>query len=159
MIKSTKICTNCKNDRLLSDFYKTKKTKSGLRSECKFCEKEYYILNIQKKLEYGKEYSKIYCKTEKGIAKSKNDGAKRRGNFKKGNVTSEEMINLQKNAITCYWCNIKLHNKVKHIDHYIPISKGGKHTLSNLVVSCANCNLKKSAKDPILFANSIGKLL
>lgn len=42
--------------------------------------------------------------------------------------------------------------KVFHIDHLTPISLGGTHDLSNLVLSCASCNLSKrravAANDP-----------
>ena len=41
----------------------------------------------------------------------------------------------------------------------MPLSKGGEHTLTNLVVSCPTCNLQKNAKDPIEFANKLGRLL
>lgn len=58
-----------------------------------------------------------------------------------------------------YWCSCSLKNKTTHIDHYEPLSRGGAHTISNLVVSCSNCNLRKRAKDPIEFAQSIGRLL
>jgi hypothetical protein len=36
----------------------------------------------------------------------------------------------------------------EHIEHVKPISKGGAHMLCNLRPSCANCNLRKSAKWP-----------
>ena len=78
---------------------------------------------------------------------------------KQGDVTSNQLLKLQQNAKVCYWCGINLKGKATHIDHYIPISKGGEHTLSNLVASCDKCNLIKHAKDPFVFANSIGKLL
>ena len=49
----------------------------------------------------------------------------------------------------CYYCNCELDEK-KHLDHYIPLSKGGTHSIDNVVWSCASCNLKKGAKVPLL---------
>jgi 5-methylcytosine-specific restriction endonuclease McrA len=34
----------------------------------------------------------------------------------------------------------------EHQDHVVPLARGGKHALSNLVPACAKCNLRKSAK-------------
>lgn len=58
----------------------------------------------------------------------------------------------------CYWCGELLKNKKVHIDHYVPLSKGGRHIIENLVVSCPKCNLSKGAKDPYHYANIKGKL-
>jgi len=33
-----------------------------------------------------------------------------------------------------------------HLDHIIPISKGGQNTVENLVLCCRHCNLSKGAK-------------
>lgn len=90
---------------------------------------------------------------------AKNIQQRRRSIKKIGDVTTNQMLELQNNAKICYWCSIPLKGKNMHIDHYVPLSKGGEHTLSNLVVSCSTCNQKKNAKDPILFANSIGRLI
>jgi 5-methylcytosine-specific restriction endonuclease McrA len=30
-----------------------------------------------------------------------------------------------------------------HIDHFVPLSRGGNHKIENLVPSCINCNMKK----------------
>lgn len=46
----------------------------------------------------------------------------------------------------CFYCDGSLDNY--HIDHIIPLSKGGEHQLHNLVLSCPTCNLKKGNKDP-----------
>jgi 5-methylcytosine-specific restriction endonuclease McrA len=63
----------------------------------------------------------------------------------------------------CYWCNKKLDKKNIgkniHLDHYVPLAKGGLNTIENIVISCSKCNMSKHSKDPIVFANSIGKLL
>jgi 5-methylcytosine-specific restriction endonuclease McrA len=57
----------------------------------------------------------------------------------------------------CHWCSVKCPKKY-HIDHYEPLSKGGKHVVANLVIACPKCNLKKSAKDPYEFAKAVGRL-
>jgi len=102
---------------------------------------------------------KRWLLTDKGKASKINTSNRRRHSKCEGDVTSDQMLMLQQNAKVCYWCNISLKNVKVHIDHYVPLSKGGEHTISNLVVTCAKCNLSKSAKDPIAFANTMGRLL
>jgi len=130
----------------------------------------YYQANAEKLAEYQKAYQqanpekiaervKVYQKTPTYKASQKNARHKRRTITKQGDVTTQQLLDLTTKAKECYWCNTSLKNKSTHIDHYIPLSKGGEHTLNNLVVSCSKCNLTKHTKDPIKFANSIGKLL
>lgn len=47
----------------------------------------------------------------------------------------------------CWWCGIQLSDQY-HIDHRIPIVKGGSNSPSNLCLSCPHCNLSKSDKMP-----------
>ncbi|MDY7525471.1 HNH endonuclease [Sphingomonas sp. 10B4] len=58
----------------------------------------------------------------------------------------------------CYWCG-KACAKSFHVDHYVPLARGGEHELHNLVIACPPCNLKKNAKDPFEFAQEVGRLL
>ena len=102
---------------------------------------------------------KIYSQSEKGKIIDKNKHHKRRAIKKSGDVTTKQLLELQQNAKNCYWCNTSLKNKVVHIDHYVPLSRGGLHTITNLVVACSECNLKKHAKDPFVFALEKGRLL
>ncbi len=46
----------------------------------------------------------------------------------------------------CYWCGQTFGIKSLHVDHIIPISKGGKHEASNVCRSCPACNLSKGDK-------------
>jgi|LGVE01.1.fsa_nt_gb 5-methylcytosine-specific restriction endonuclease McrA len=71
------------------------------------------------------------------------------------NKKSLESLLIKQNN-KCYYCECVLVEK--HLDHYIPLSKGGANSIYNVVWSCPSCNLKKGAKDPIEFANNIGKL-
>lgn len=60
-------------------------------------------------------------------------------------------------AKVCYWCAKPCADKY-HLDHYEPLSRGGKHVIANMVIACPSCNLKKNAKDPYAFAASLGRL-
>jgi 5-methylcytosine-specific restriction endonuclease McrA len=117
--------------------------------------KHYCQANKEKIAEQGKQYRQTL--TSKAIRK--NASHKRRTKTKQGDVTTKQLLELQLNAKACYWCNCSLGRNMVHIDHYVPLSKGGEHTISNLVVACRKCNLAKHAKDPIIFAKEMGKLL
>ena len=54
----------------------------------------------------------------------------------------QDIINKYGNK--CFYCN----GSFDEIDHYIPLSKGGSHTLENVRPSCEHCNLTKSNKLP-----------
>lgn len=116
--------------------------------------KQYYDLNKEKIREYKKEYNR----KQENKPLFRNARHRRRARLKDSDVTPSQIRALVKKSKNCYWCNVKL-NKNYHIDHYTPISKGGKHTISNLVVSCPKCNLQKNAKDPFEFAQERGRLL
>jgi 5-methylcytosine-specific restriction endonuclease McrA len=55
-------------------------------------------------------------------------------------------------SIPCYWCRTKTKVGRRHLDHIIPLAKGGADTIGNLCVACPPCNLRKSAKLPEEFA-------
>lgn len=48
----------------------------------------------------------------------------------------------------CWWCGADLDGKVWHVDHLVPLSRGGPNTKDNIVIACAECNLKKQALMP-----------
>lgn len=50
----------------------------------------------------------------------------------------------ERDGAVCAYCGIEA--KIVHIDHVIPISRGGQSTLENMVVACRSCNLSKGAK-------------
>lgn len=51
----------------------------------------------------------------------------------------------------CFYCDEPLSGW--HEDHFVPLSKGGVNYRCNIVLACADCNLKKGSKAPIEFLN------
>lgn len=46
----------------------------------------------------------------------------------------------------CRYCGRFVRRVGWHLEHIIPIAKGGQHRRSNVAVSCAKCNLKKGVR-------------
>lgn len=69
--------------------------------------------------------------------------AKSKGNFDYFSI--EDIINVYGNK--CFYCD----GDFEHVDHFIPLSKGGDHSLENVRPSCAQCNLSKGSKLPYEF--------
>lgn len=47
----------------------------------------------------------------------------------------------------CVHCSGKIHaNELWHVDHLVPLSKGGSNEIDNLALSCVRCNLEKHNK-------------
>lgn len=55
-------------------------------------------------------------------------------------------------GVPCYWCGTKMRPTDRHLDHIIPLARGGADAVANLCVSCATCNVRKNAKMPEEFA-------
>lgn len=56
---------------------------------------------------------------------------------------------LQRTAGRCWYCGRVLNvtgQQSNHIDHVLPVSKGGSNDPDNLVASCASCNTMKGDK-------------
>ena len=46
----------------------------------------------------------------------------------------------------CYYCGCSLKEEGYHIEHMMPLSRGGEHSLKNVVLSCPTCNFSKGSK-------------
>lgn len=52
----------------------------------------------------------------------------------------------KKKSVKCYWCCSMVKSVPCHVDHIIPLARGGSHSIENLCISCPKCNLSKNAK-------------
>lgn len=55
----------------------------------------------------------------------------------------------------CYWCRKDTPTKKCDADHVHAISLQGKHALSNLVIACKSCNVRKKNKPLLVWINQL----
>lgn len=139
------------------NYYKNNKEK------CLENKQEYYLKNKETIKQYRKEYRNNM--TEEQIQKERLRSIVRGHKRRKvtGNHLSIKIIRelLEQYKYKCYYCNSKIIHTERnsyHIDHYVPIAKGGTAEISNLVISCPTCNMSKGAKMPHEFMLKLGKL-
>ena len=51
----------------------------------------------------------------------------------------------------CYYCGVVFEIGCMHVEHRIPFSRGGKHSLDNICQSCPKCNHSKRSKTDVEF--------
>ena len=169
-----KQCSKCKNyfHATLEYFYKARNNKYGISSWCKKCSKEYYEKNKEKISQHKKIISKKYRLNNKDSIKkwvfenkesikmarkywrlkNKDKIRTNRRNYKakiknaEGKHTKEDVQKLLiEQDFKCKYCNCYIKEKY-HVDHIVPLSKGGSNWPSNLCIACPSCNMKKHDK-------------
>lgn len=76
-----------------------------------------------------------------------------------GTFTTDEIARLyDRQRGRCAWCYCPLGDSF-HRDHRVALSCGGDNGILNIELLCGPCNLKKGAKDPIKWAQEIGRLI
>ena len=64
-----------------------------------------------------------------------------------GTVVTGTYNKLLNDNKICLYCGETLTNRNSVIDHMDPLSKGGLHSITNLIPCCKTCNMAKAAKD------------
>jgi len=127
----------------ITNFNKRTKTWDGLRHCCNFCEK----INVKRYyLNGGKETQIAYNKTPKGklIVKmcSRNGNLKKRQAYVYWSKDEDEYINFVFDN-KCAWCDS---SDDIELEHFIPLSKGGKTIPGNCYPCCWKCNRGTNGK-------------
>ena len=150
-MEQSKACSLCKAILPFTNFHKHPVGKFGLNPRCKSCkalgDKKSSAKNPNKNILHSIEYRKNnpeYMSTWRKINKDKmlaNNANYRQK--KKSNeifyVSNKEISKLYKS--NCFYCGSSLNIEA---DHIIPIDRGGRHSIANLVPACALCNRSKS---------------
>jgi len=122
---------------------------------CLRCETKWQKENVERRRAIRRKWERDNPETAR--AKTHRRLALRRK--AEGSHTAEDIASirrLQKNR--CAYCGQKL-PKNFHVDHIVALARGGSNSRRNLQITCPQCNSRKSAKDPIGFAQLLGRLL
>lgn len=117
-----KYCHHCETDKTRADFYDCRGLPDGLQAVCIDCSKnrENTSTNARARRERISNYAPIPESAIIGL--------------------------LDYSKHKCFYCGIDVKRGINlHMDHKVPIARGGPHTIENLAVSCDKCNLRKHA--------------
>ena len=53
---------------------------------------------------------------------------------------------FNRDGFTCKYCGRQSDSVTMHVDHILPVSKGGTNDMENLLTACSDCNLGKADK-------------
>lgn len=136
----------------LEHFQKCTDRLAGLRPVCRQCladkARARYWANPEKRRQASLQWAKD--NPDKKNAYNRNRVALRRQS--EGQHTGQDVqrqIKAQQGK--CYWCRAQLilvGTKKYHVDHLIPLSRGGSNGPENIVCACQDCNLSRNNKLP-----------
>jgi 5-methylcytosine-specific restriction endonuclease McrA len=63
-----------------------------------------------------------------------------------GSITADSIMRLFADAKACCYCGKDMRSVEKSMDHVVPLSRGGAHALSNVVIACKPCNFEKGTR-------------
>lgn len=148
-----------------SEWYENNKSEIKIKQK-KYAQKNPDIVNACTARWSAKNKDKVYAKNKiwkqanKDLVNAHTQNYRSRKKFKGGVLSRgirKSLMHLQNGL--CIVCKVDLTETSIHLDHIVPLSKGGLNIDSNIQLLCSSCNCKKGSKDPVEFMQSLGYLL
>jgi 5-methylcytosine-specific restriction endonuclease McrA len=164
-VMGSKVCTACGIEKPLSAFSpkvvrSRKDIKDGYSTVCLECDNEYHKARRRSDPEPYRAKDAKYQQTHADNRKANGHRRRAREMNAAGSVTENDYRVIRagqtdkKGRLICWRCGKPI-TDTPHVDHWIPLSKGGSNDAGNLRYMHANCNISKGAKMPA----EIGRLL
>jgi 5-methylcytosine-specific restriction endonuclease McrA len=80
-----------------------------------------------------------------GLQKKRDSMGRRRSQTRDGDVVNLDELYRRDHGL-CHVCYLLVDEHNWHLDHVVPLSRGGKHVWDNMAVSHPGCNLWKGTK-------------
>ena len=166
-----KRCTKCGSVKPLSEFYKCSGNHDGLKGMCKICVKQqhaqyyiehheeykvhmrsYYREHIDEYKVHDQEYYQQHVEERRAhireygtsdVGRAVDKAAKHNRRIQGGSQLTGAVIRdvVEASNGVCPYCGKSF--KEGHMDHIVPLSRGGTNDRDNLAYVCASCNLHK----------------
>lgn len=98
--------------------------------------------------EQGRTYTRRYYRKSPDVARA--SVAVRRARLRNApvieHISRQEVY--ERDQGRCHICGKKVDPQKWHLDHLVPLSKGGEHSMRNVAVAHPQCNLSRGATGP-----------
>ena len=119
------------------------------REAIKIRRRSYYLKNREHYIAKAAEWQKLNPQKSKAIRKAYDHRRRVWELATAEKFTWADVLNqLKAQNNQCHWCKAPLREDY-HVDHVIPLSKGGSNSANNIVCTCPGCNLRKGSKLPV----------
>jgi 5-methylcytosine-specific restriction endonuclease McrA len=155
-----KTCKICGIQKSFNQFAKNSPSKNGIGPYCLDCNRERGRKRYRDNKEFLKEQQRQYRinnydtrinveRKSRSKNKEKNRPTKNERQLRRAKAVKEKTYLILEKEIRklysdpCFICGSK---ENQSIDHIIPVSRGGNHSIGNMITLCRSCNSSKNAR-------------
>lgn len=139
---NTKVCHWCGERKSINDYHIRRSAADGRQKYCKLCRSSLAVARNQnpKVKEKRAAAAKAYLELNREKCQ---ETVRRRRARKRGRAFLVSTMELKRlYSKPCFYCS----SPTQELDHVIALSRGGNHSIGNLLPSCRSCNASKGSK-------------
>lgn len=143
--ENSKQCCKCKKIKDLSEYSNNPRGIHGKASYCKPCASLYQLnyTSKEKRREKTQKYRDENREWWRSLHRINQFNRKKNIKLLSDGTVTKDFVDTIYNTSICYYCKEKTPRKFRTLEHKQPLSKGGKHSSDNIVMSCLSCNCSK----------------